>query len=444
MKKKGLIVTVSIILFYLITVASVFLIQQILNGKDDSKGTTQEITMELEESESIEEPTDAEQLENNLTYPANVLDYGADPTGHENSTEAIQEACRKNKEVYFPAGTYLIDRLTISGSVTLSGAGDNATFIKTTNLTDNVIVFKDDGWHVKDMKFDAVGNRTSGAYIYSSANYASIENVTFTRQYIGVDLDGSWSVNLSNITAFDGTPHEVAEGGAIIRLGKNAYTGPINIKGLTAKPTSSTLQPSSGIYMGYVDVVSISDALIIWHKKDVVIAPKGRQFAALVEITNSCFDTAENGIYIEPTKGARVLRCGITNTWFGAHSSDSAVINGSDGVITGLQFTNAMFLCNAGNGVRVSGEGVDGIYFSNSFSGGNQGSGLILTDGAQNVVWNGGVLGACHELNGNVQYGYCVEEGCSASIYLTDLRGNSTGVCLDDGNSVTVYGNTEE
>lgn len=441
--KRGLAVTVLVILCF-ITITIVLLHDPGEKGGEENmtqeerkpEGVGQESSKEMAGSAAEQEP--------GLSYSANVLDYGADPTGHEDSTEAVKEACQKNKEVYFPQGIYLIDQISISGSVTLRGAGDNATILKTSNLTDNVLVFKDNGWHVKDMKFDAVADRTSGAYIFSGADYASVESVAFTRQYIGIDLDGSWSVNLSNITAFDGTPHEVAEGGAIIRLGNNAYTGPINIRGLTAKPSAATLQPSSGIYMGYVDVVSISDALIIWHKKDVVVAPENRQFAALIEITNSCFDTAENGIYIEPTGGARVLRCGVTNTWFGAHSSDSVVIDGADGVVTGLQFNNCMFLANGGNGVAVNGQGVDGLYFTNSFSGGNQGSGLVLSGGAKNVVWNGGVIGACHELSGNVQYGYQVEEGCSGSIYLTNLKGNSAGACDDRSSAMDVFGNILE
>ena len=86
-----------------------------------------------------------------------------------------------------------------------------------------------------------------------------------------------------------------------------------------------------------------------------------------------------------------------------------------------------MFLANAGNGVAVRGQGVDGLYFSNCFSGGNQGCGLTATDGAQEIVWDGGVLGACHELSGNVQYGYSVDEGCSVTLDGTDLEGNSLG-----------------
>ncbi|MDR1703462.1 MAG: glycoside hydrolase family 55 protein [Clostridiales bacterium] len=377
-------------------------------------------------------------------YAANVLDYGADPRGKEDSTEAIQKACNENKHVYLPTGIYKISALSIFGSVTLQGAGNNVTTIKTTNLTDNVITFKSDGWNLKDLKFDASNDRTGGAYVYSSANYASIQNVSLTRHYIGFDLDGCWSVDIQNINSFDGTPHETAEGGAAIRLGHTSYTGPINIRGMMARPADGSRQPTSCITMGHVDVVHISDVLIIHHRKEVMITPKDMQFAALIEITNCCFDTAESGIFIQPTGGARVLRCGIANTWFGAHSGDAMVIDASDGVVTGLQFTNAMFLANRGNGVTITGSGTDGIFFSNSFSGGNLGHGLYVAEGAKNIVWSGGVIGATHELNGNVKYGYTAEKGCSGSIINTILTGNTEGVSDDPSGAFKTSGNTTE
>ena len=377
-------------------------------------------------------------------YAANVLAYGADPTGKQDSTEAISLACKKNKHVYLPAGVYKISKLSIFGSVTMEGSGSNTTTIKTTELTGNVINFKGDGWHVKDLKFDAVANRTGGAYIYSAADYASIENVAFNRHYIGIDLDGCWSVDVQNIIAFDGTPHEAAPGGALIRLGYNAYTGPVNIRGLCAKPSSSTLQPTSCIFMGWVDVVSISDALIIWHKQNVVIAPQNNQFAALVEMTNCCFDTAESGMVIRPQGGARVLRCGFANTWFGAHQSgDGAVIDGSDGAVTGLQFTNCMFLHNRGNGVSVAGEGVDGIFFSNCFSAANTENGLLVADQARNVIWSGGAIGACQGSGGNALFGFDVDKDCSGSVINTLLTGNGSGPVYNRSSSFLENGNTE-
>ena len=43
-----------------------------------------------------------------LGAPANVLDFGADPTGAANSAASIQAAMDASKSVYFPAGTYLV------------------------------------------------------------------------------------------------------------------------------------------------------------------------------------------------------------------------------------------------------------------------------------------------------------------------------------------------
>lgn len=373
---------------------------------------------------------------------ANILDYGADPKGKEDCTDAIKAAMKDSKLLYFPKGTYLIDKLSIPGSVTIQGDGSNATILKTTNLTGNVLVFKNDGWHVKDLKLTATAYRTDGAYIYSSGNDASIENVSMEQHYVGIDMDGAININITNITARGGTPHSVAEGGATIRLGNNAYTGQINIRGMFAWPTALDMQPSTAITMKYVDVVSISDTLLIGHTKDVLIAPHRGQFSALIEVTNSCFDTAKSGLCIEPEDGGRVLRNGFSNIWFGAHSGEGMVIDGTDGTVPGAQFTNCMFMGNGGDGVKILGEGVDGIYFANCFSSSNAGNGLTIARKAQNVVWNGGVIGASHEAGNNLAYGYRAEEGCSGRIMLTDLRGNALGAGRDETGCITLFENT--
>jgi len=56
--------------------------------------------------------------------PANVLDFGADPTGATNSAAAIQAAMNASKAVYFPAGTYLVQtKLVPTQAVDLIGEG---------------------------------------------------------------------------------------------------------------------------------------------------------------------------------------------------------------------------------------------------------------------------------------------------------------------------------
>jgi polygalacturonase len=69
--------------------------------------------------------------------PANVLDFGADPSGVTNSTAAIQDAVNAaalaDKSVYAPAGRYLIDTVTLPDKCCIVGDGiDNTVFVQGT------------------------------------------------------------------------------------------------------------------------------------------------------------------------------------------------------------------------------------------------------------------------------------------------------------------------
>lgn len=62
---------------------------------------------------------------------ANVLDYGADPTGATDSTTKIQAAINAETNIYFPAGTYLITAaLEIPSNRVLHGATRQSSVIK--------------------------------------------------------------------------------------------------------------------------------------------------------------------------------------------------------------------------------------------------------------------------------------------------------------------------
>ena len=101
---------------------------------------------------------------------ANVLDFGADPTGILDSTAAIQAACDSSDHVYLPAGTYLVGHVEVTGHATALGAGDHATTPQVHLHHRHVLTFWDHGWHVRDLGFDAVADRTDGAYIYAAWN----------------------------------------------------------------------------------------------------------------------------------------------------------------------------------------------------------------------------------------------------------------------------------
>lgn len=57
------------------------------------------------------------------SYAVSVIDYGADPNGVIDSTTAIQDAINASDEVYFPAGTYRCNSITLDSGSFLHGDG---------------------------------------------------------------------------------------------------------------------------------------------------------------------------------------------------------------------------------------------------------------------------------------------------------------------------------
>jgi len=69
-------------------------------------------------------------VEAKLSQYVSVIDFGADPTGVANSYDAFNNAIITGKEVYVPAGTYLINSpLYITNPTKIVGAGVNSTSI---------------------------------------------------------------------------------------------------------------------------------------------------------------------------------------------------------------------------------------------------------------------------------------------------------------------------
>jgi hypothetical protein len=75
----------------------------------------------------------------NVPHSVSVLDFGADPTGKTESSDAIDAAIAaakaKGKTVFIPAGTYQVNRHIIVDNVTIEGAGSWWTIIRGKQVT---------------------------------------------------------------------------------------------------------------------------------------------------------------------------------------------------------------------------------------------------------------------------------------------------------------------
>lgn len=72
--------------------------------------------------------------------PINVLDYGADPTGVNDSTSAFTAAQAAGDNINVPKGTYLLNNLTIQSSKKFTCAGYENTKFKQANANNPVLV----------------------------------------------------------------------------------------------------------------------------------------------------------------------------------------------------------------------------------------------------------------------------------------------------------------
>lgn len=113
--------------------------------------------------------------------PANVLDFGADPTGATDSTAAIQAAIDSGAgAVYLPTGTYnYSSTINISGPVVLYGEG---TLNETTLLTAGIIVTSvNGGVHIQGLTFtgpETLAAWNDGGAVYRQSFKSFIKFVT--------------------------------------------------------------------------------------------------------------------------------------------------------------------------------------------------------------------------------------------------------------------------
>ena len=119
---------------------------------------------------------------------ANVLDYGADPTGVTNSSAAIQAALTARRQVYIPQGTYLINT-TLSPTDTQSVFGDgvNQTILKAGTVGMTVINYPSGAYSnviIKNLTINGDAKANRGISFIGSAQGA-VSNCEFNNISIG-------------------------------------------------------------------------------------------------------------------------------------------------------------------------------------------------------------------------------------------------------------------
>lgn len=116
----------------------------------------------------------------------NVNDYGADPTGEQDSTQAFKEAVRGgNVHVHMTAGTYKVTGIRLPNNTVLSGEGKDITTIKFADETpaENIVITNEDmsgnAHNIGIKDFTVNGNKWRQDKKYSPSGGSLSSNVRF-------------------------------------------------------------------------------------------------------------------------------------------------------------------------------------------------------------------------------------------------------------------------
>lgn len=216
---------------------------------------------------------------------ASVIDFGADPTGVSDSTQAIKDAIASAKSIFFPAGLYKVtETITVGTQRVLTGvqpsgiyntslANGSRIFASTADLGDGNPIFTvvADGDSGQDVIFENLQFKGDTSY-----DFSDLQGTMSTTGIIGLNVRG------------------VKQGCQFLNCSFRELK------------TAVTDQIGSG---GYLDKVTFSDCMFIGHNLALNLTP-----TAGLSLTNCYFDECLD--WIDGSSELVMTQCRFNNSSF--------------------------------------------------------------------------------------------------------------------------------
>lgn len=318
-------------------------------------------------------------VQEKLRDAVSVKDFGAKTDGTDCST-AIQNAIASlpasGGTIRFPAGTYVFSGVAITKPLRIlcdGGSDGGVTWSNPTASSPTFSATNVSGIYMSGFKATASAVRTGGKLLdFVNCNRMAIKDFFMEKYFVGIGLDGGSEITIDKFQMFDGAAAATYPNSGAILIGDNNYTGSVTIPTGYIKCQDTAKQCAYGIRAKYVDVLNIgSGVTIISHGNNLDIVPASGQTASLIKSFGAIYDTAVNGINFAPTGTGRVLRCDFHAGWYGANSISGVVIDGTAGIVDGINFFGGDAVSNTSCGFNVFGANADNIRIKGVNIGGN-------------------------------------------------------------------------
>jgi hypothetical protein len=221
---------------------------------------------------------------------ANILDFGADPTGVASSTAALNAAIATGNAVFIPQGTFLLTgQSVVPSGMRIFGVGSSKSRFKCDTTAHTGDFLRVAGGNNDLEHFGMFGTSTAaGTAIYLSAvnvyeftGYVTVTDVNITEINLGVRINNLFDVTFNNCRIFgnikgmlvDPQYDGIGDNGYFTTLTLNkTYINQNSDYGFKATPTivsknlcfrDSVIESNTGVTSGYQSYIENTDPLYI-------------------------------------------------------------------------------------------------------------------------------------------------------------------------------------
>lgn len=145
---------------------------------------------------------------------ANILDYGADPTGVASSTAALNAAMASGKSVFIPQGTFrLTGESVMPSGMRIFGVGSSKSVLRCDTTAHTGVFVRVAGGNndIEDVVFSGTSTAAGTALYLSAVNvyeftgWITLNNVHSTGMDLGIRINNVFAVSLNNVRVYGNT-----------------------------------------------------------------------------------------------------------------------------------------------------------------------------------------------------------------------------------------------